>query len=573
MPVTSTATAKEILTASKWNTLITDINAILAALGGGNIAWPMTAEGNLDMDGNTIVGLQQFWNIINAAEYATGTDYNSTAFQAAITAAEGVGGTCVLVPPDTTFVIKDIEVDATSDKPIMILGCGMSSILQMDSSPTTDMIEFLAGSTDVTIANLQIDGASQGSGKKGIVAKNVTGFRMFNVWMHDFTGAFITLTNSGADGNPCSNVFLNRLLLQDGTSADHIFADDITYANISNITSRDCTQTAINLTAASANAKLSDIRISDCIIDNPTLHGISIVGSSDPADADHTRIQVSDCQVTSAADVSYEIGKSSTLLKYADIANCVAYAPGADAFVIGVDDGSVSGCALYSQSAGDGVVLTTSDTVRVDGCNIPSATTYGIDCGTSANCVLTNNNVTGAGTEGIFRNNATVLVAQSNPGDTCPTIDNVEWKNLGETIDNTSFETMGLSYTVPANTLKDGDVLRISYVFVCGAADSCTAKLVVDGNSLDEVNAAANGGAQRAVCTTYIAVEDIDGTSKTYWYSHAVEQGGDNVFTGAGPLNINWTADITIDAQAKKATTSGTFNYVVIEYMGGTYLS
>jgi parallel beta-helix repeat protein len=578
MPVTSTATAKEILTASKWNTLVTDINAILAAIGGSNLAWPMTAEDNIDMDGNTIVGMKKFWTIHNAAEYATGNDYNSTAFQAAVDAVEGEGGGCILIPPDTTFVIKDIEVDASGNKPFVIMGCGKSSILQMDSSPTTDMIEFLAGSTDVEICNLQMTGASQGSGKKGVVVKNGIGFKMRNVWMQDFTGDFITLNGNGA-GTSTSNVQLTNLLLEDGTTADHIFADDLSYATFSNIISKNCTQTAIHLAPSAQAALMQDIRISNVIVDTPTLHGISIVGVTNPADATHTRIQVSDCQVTSAGDHAYEIGKASALLKYADVKDCAAYSPGAAAFIVGIDYGSITGCSAFNftdDTDHHGIDLTTSSFVWVSGNNLYDAGDYGIDMGTAEDCVVQNNNVDNAATEDIFKDNLTVTTnrIQSNHGELCPTVSNTHSVQGNFTVTGTSGSwSTFTTYTIPGNTLTDGDSLRIT--LMGSMTGDSTSQIRV---KLGAVTLAAFGllDESDAAGTYTIYIEDADGnlTHSQLFAGHDEDAptADSEVYSSTDTsLAVDWTADVVITFEGSTADADDVvalYHYMV-EALGG----
>jgi len=572
MALTTDFDYKEILSAGKLDTLVAAINSALAALGTSNIGWPLVAGGNIDMDGDyTIDNMKQFWGIRNAKEYASANVYDSTAFQACGDDLETDGGGCLFIPPDTTFTIKDIEINASGSKPFLILGCGKSSILQMDSSPTSDMIDFLAGSTDVEICNLQIDGASQGTGKKGLIFRDCVGVKIHDVWIKDFTGDFITFTNTGSAGNPCENVQMWNVLLEGGSgTADHIFADDLDTADFSHIISKDAAGCGISFDASAQTAIMRDINIADVTVDTPGDHGISVIGQTAPADATHARVSISDCKVLAPVGVGIELGTTGAMIQYADISDCRIISPGVDAFTINITTGSVTGCKVYDaddSSTYDGITLNASTGVRVDGCDLyGSSGAYAIDCGTSDACVLTNNNVTGTWTEGIYRDSATDLVVENNPGSHCPSIDNIhaaagDWS----TTDTADYATL-TSYTVPANTIKNGDCIRVTVAGVAGNAIGYL-EVTADGNDMGQmqIGASAHGG---GVWLMYI--DDIDkGSENTYAAMRGIEGGGGD-WAGDNAATIDWTGDIVIAIKGKVA--SGTAMHVYryfVEFLGG----
>jgi len=213
---------EEILLYETLNAMSQAINArFLAGIGVADLSWPLTAEGNLNMSVFNITGGKQIWKFVNAGNYDT--------LQEALDDA-GANGV-VLVPPETT--VPAATAGHALANAVTIVGAGVSSVIQMPSGASADMLR-VSGGTGGGLYNVTLDGNSVAGGYSGASLTGATNYVISNVWTTGFTGSGIEVTsgmismnvdgfNSTSDATSmtctgCENLNLNNLRLKGYTS-------------------------------------------------------------------------------------------------------------------------------------------------------------------------------------------------------------------------------------------------------------------------------------------------------------------------------------------------------------------
>lgn len=152
MPIPGLPTfAAGILTASQLNAIVTALEQKFAGgIVSGDIAWPFTAGGDINMAGHQLLNTGKFWNTYNVAERADGTT-----LQSVLNALSTDGGGLALIPANHTEAIPagGISIPAS----VILQGHGPTSILQIDASASTRMV-LVSGADNVAIRNLKLKG-------------------------------------------------------------------------------------------------------------------------------------------------------------------------------------------------------------------------------------------------------------------------------------------------------------------------------------------------------------------------------------------------------------------------------
>lgn len=440
----------EIPPAAKLNQLGDAItNKFGGAVTPADMTWPFVVQGNIDFD-NTygIVALRTFWNIINAAEYDSLDD--------AITAAEAAGGTCVLIPPNTSTLIADgVDIDTSG---ITIMGCGKSSVIKLTPGSTSGyLLRTGAGSlSNISIENLTLDGQSAGTAQAGVIVRRVDAFTMRDVWLKNFTGPAVWLTNDGTNGNACTDAKIINCRFTGG-STYNLQVTDIDGLQIIGFKSTTAPSDAIFMEPGSSAGLMKRILMSSVDIETPTGRGIVILGAG-ASNANWSYIWLNHCIVTDAGGDGFNIGEASKFLKYVSIRNCDAPEATADAFVVNINIGEIKGCSGYSAGE-DGLDLVSSDTVTVQGCDFKNATAVGIDLDGTTDAHIIGNNLTGSAAAYLATNATTPRIHGNEGAVNAPAPsgigDGTSYSRTGSTGD------MGFLYTIPANGVRVGDLVRI----------------------------------------------------------------------------------------------------------------
>lgn len=593
----------EILSAGKLNQLRSAIETKFAgAITGGDIAWPLVAQGSLDMAGFSILSVKRFWNVFNADEYAT--------LQEAIDAAEAAGGGCVFIPPNTTFSADGLTVTQSD---IAIVGCGASSVIAHSSGASSGyLLRSSAGLSNLTVAHLKLDGSTNASaGQSGLYFQQATGVHLDHVVFDDFTGDHVRFENDGTAGNNCADVWVTDCVFDNG-DAGHIFMNDVDGAHIAGCRFDGATTDAIEGVPDAAASKMRSIEVTGCrFVDG--VRAVYIVGDSGTANDLWRLVRVHNNEAFSQSGDAITVGATSAVVKHGQIADNnilsvtgdaivanlaggmvsdnYASGVGGDAIVASIDDGNVSdnhvlsvtGDAIvasmtvgkisgnYAASAGgDGLDMTSASDIEVSGNNFADAGARGIDATSSTNCRILNNDVHGATTEGITKASATGLVCNSNHGDHNTTVDTVYVAAPNETAATAGSGTFAANYTIPANTLKVGDVVRIRAQFShTGTGDLSGAGPDFGGGQ--QADFVMTNSSHSCAGEWVAIVEALSGAGSTI-VSHIGVNNNNGAYAQQSSLNVDWTSDVQIDIDWTKANSSNGFDLIMftVELIGGS---
>jgi hypothetical protein len=520
-----TFTDNEIPPASKLNALGDAItNKFGGAVDPSDLTWPFLVDGNIDfVDTYTIVGLRSFWNIINAGEYPL----TAAGFQAAIDAAVTAGGGCVVIPPDTSITADGIDFDESN---ITIMGFGKSSELKTTTGASSGYLlrTGTSGLSNIIIENLTLNGQSVAS-QKGVVVRDVDGFKMINVLCKNFDGVALELTNSGVGGVACTDAHIIDCTFSGG-GAGHITGDDIDGLAVMGCKLDSAAATAIDLEPAGASSLIKRIFITNVDIETVTGSGVSILGGSGTADDKWSLVDVHQVNVTGATADGFILGAAAKFLKHTTIIGCSAPSAGGDGINIATEGGLVMNNYC------------------------PAATTNGIDTTGSTGVQMLGNEVTGSGTD--------YVEAVAHVGPFMSTNSTQYLRNAGETGD------MGYSLDIPASTVKVGDVVRIKAFFEYTHVDgTVAARAMLEGVSIGGF--AAIGTSTGFSVEWVVHIEGLTGAN-TYYTTHYVGA-TDLTDSDDNTITVDWTnnVDITFDVSAKGANSVLELRGVTVEILGG----
>lgn len=155
MPITGLPTfSAGILTASQLNAIVTALEAKFAGhIVTGDLAWPLTAGGDIDMAQFQFLNVSKFWNAYSAAERASGDT-----LQDLIDSVSTDGGGIVVVPGNYTEDMPAAGITMPAN--VFLVGDGESSVLQMHASASAAMITFGTTSDNAGLVNLKLKGVT-----------------------------------------------------------------------------------------------------------------------------------------------------------------------------------------------------------------------------------------------------------------------------------------------------------------------------------------------------------------------------------------------------------------------------
>ena len=465
-----TFTDGEILTASKMNTLGTAITTKFAgAVTGADMAWPLVAQGNIDMNQSyTFTNLRTLWKIINVDEYDTLSD--------AVAALPSAGG-ALFVPPNTTITADGVAMT----KPVLVYGAGKTSVLKLTSAASSGYLIRATGTNDVDFHNLTLDGNSAtGSAQDGIQLRQIDGARITNVWFKNFSGSHLQVGNEGTGGNNSIDVMVHNCKFEGG-SVDQLKINDVDGMTVSACRFANPTGDCIEGTPTDTSAKMRSITVSGCVMSDCT-RGIYVVGASATANDLWRLISVSNNTVLTSSGTGITVGAASAVVKHSSVIDNRVIGTTANALVVNIEGGQVTD--NYAPAAGAKAIdLELSKTIKVSGNEFESATTIGIDATATTSVRIWGNDVIGAGTEGIDTNGATTPYVIDNLGHVSAPATTGWWHNgtgLSHTGDTN--ETTLHTLTIPAGTIvQAGQGLRIRGNFNHSGAGSSEGRVKLDG--------------------------------------------------------------------------------------------
>ena len=463
---------KEIVSPEKLNNFVQAIEAKFSAgLGTAEIQWPLLAGGNLQMGTYEITGARKIFKLVNANEYTT--------LQQAVTAA-GNGGV-VFIPPDTTISTDGVTLVGSD---VAIIGAGPSSVIKYTAAPSGPMIQ--NDSTNVTgfmFANLTLDGNSNaGSEKDGIYLKYVHDVIIHNVWFQNFSGDAVHLTNSGSAGNSPRRILISNCHFTAGSSAEKcIFADDVRDLVIRGCVFNAADEEAIYLVPASSSAFIAQVIIGDNIFYNGDTTSIYVAGSG-AADSKHAYIQIHDNVIENQdGDPAIVAGTTGNPLQNSQVSNnIVADNHGGDGIECCIEKGKVQGNQLHDMAA-DAVDIKASKYLIVSGNHCVSATNVGVRATDYGTCVIHDNFVIDCAT-GIMRSATSRAYANEGAFGVPP---------------YSAFYTEGRTVTIPANSLRVGDIVK---VYTGQRASAGTGALSITFNGTEVAGTYSGSSTGNRVC-------------------------------------------------------------------------
>lgn len=549
--------ARSILTSAQLQQLVSALQGFSAQ--SADINWPLLAGGNIDFTGTSyqILGLRKFWDVINADNYSS--------FQAAIDAAEDNGGGCVLIPPDTTISADGVNIEASK---IWIVGCGPSSVIQSTGSSGYSIRTGTTGLTDIGLFNLTMDGDSV-SGQDGIQFRYVDGVTVQNVYFKDWDGSALVLTHSGSTGDSCQHVSVTNCRFDNGADA-HIEGIDIDTGVFANIISDGATATAaLDFEPGDANGLLKELSFSNIRIQGTTGIGMQVLGDSGTASDNWSLINLDHVVVTNPTGDGFNLGETGKILKNLSVKNCdvEVEGAGADGYVINANIGRVQSCNAYG-ATGNGIDLVDSNSVLVAGCDLRSAGAYGIDADGTTSCSIYNNDVSGASTAGILGTNATTLELGPNQGFTGPTLATVKGDNPRDSLSSSgNFPT---TYTIPANSVKVGDVIRITALWDVTGHSAGTVSFAITVGGVGVGNTGTTGAVGEIFSIHELYVTALSGSNNIRYSMRAIHDIGDIIEISNGDATIDLTTDTTVTAAVSISdTATGLFDTFLMEWLGG----
>lgn len=563
MPITGLSTFEdnEILTAGKLNTLVQALESKFSAITGDDIVWPLVCQGNIDFDNqHSIVGLRTFWNYINADEYDS--------LQLAIDAAEAAGGGCVVIPPDTTITADTVDIEASS---IWIVGCGPSSVLKLTSGASGGYhIRTGSGTlTDIGLMNLTMNGQSVAS-QLGMVFRFIDGCTVKGVTFQNYAAAALKFTHAGTAGTQkCQNVMVSDCKFEDGAGT-HLDIEDVDVGTFENIISTAATATAaIDAEPTSSAGFIKSLNFSNIRIIGTTGIGMLILGASATANDKWSLISLDQISITGTTGDAFNIGENAKILKNTSMRDCDAPDAGADAIVFNVEIGQLQDCSGYN-AFDDGCDLLFSEKVMVTGCDFRSAGGIGIDATDTTSCSIFGNDVTDWTTEGIDTAGSTTIELGPNQGHLCSTLNTVIADNPADTRSSTgSYPT---TYVIPADTLKVGDLIRITILFdVTGyTGGTIVFDTNVNGNSIGTTPAFSSVGEAHVIYELYVSALTGAANIRATMTSVSRAAATSDVTTATSNETIDLTADATISTEVTISDTANAlFDSIIIELLGG----
>lgn len=545
----------EIVTPEKLNALVAALNAKFSGgFDASDLQWPLEAEGDLAMGIYNITGARKVAGIINAANYPD--------LQTAVTAA-GTGG-CVFVPPDTTIIANGVTF--TGDG-VAIVGAGPSSEIKLTADTTGGFLLRSAGTSahaGFLMSNLTLNGnASTGANNVGLQLQYVHDAAIHAVIFKDFSGAALELTNNGTAGNGCARASITHCSFSGG-AGHHILSDDVTDLYTFGNTYEDNAIAAIHLEADAANCKIKRIKIFGNNISSGANPAIFIAGDAAATSENWSDISVSNNTIDGMAGAAPTLQIGTTGGRLLRVSVCDNSAPAAtlDGLSICAGYGTVRGNTLHT-AGGDGIDLTESVMLDVSDNDVRTATVNGIDAHSSVSCTV-HDNRTQSSAVPILR---AVTLRQWANGDTVGVVPYTAYVNPTSVVGGSAGAAVSCIVTIPANSLRVGDVLRARGVATgSGTADAGNCYILYK----------ATGGSDQIIasCPLQAGIFGIEGTMVITAATGALAMGtgivdGDSVadrvaFNTGLTVNLATAAQVYLFA-APNANVTAIARFILVE--------
>ena len=372
----------EILSAGKLNELRDAIeDKFTGAITGADLAWPLVAQGNLDMAGFSVLGVKNFRSIYDSTQYAS--------LQAAIDAAEVAGGGVVLIPSGTEYEVQGLTIESDN---VALVGQGDDSVLKLTTGATAGQLLNVASQVEgVRIIGIKFDGnTGTGSGQEAIRLQRTINTKIIDCTFDDFSGNCIYVTNGGSAGNASTDVEVRDCRFKGGDD-EHFYADDVDGLQVVGCVSTDSGTGVggIVCEAGSASHLIKDVTIQDCRVDNPDDYGIAILGGGASASTNQIDCHILNCKVDTPTGNGIQLGTAAKYMDQSSVQKSRVYSGTAAGIGFVGDHITIAGCRASSNGA-EGIVGEADGLVLAD--NIANDnTTIGISIGASNDVAISGN--------------------------------------------------------------------------------------------------------------------------------------------------------------------------------------
>lgn len=521
---------QEILTAEKLNSFIQALeDKFNSGFGSADITWPLVAEDSLVMgtgaSGYEIVGGTKILKLVNAAAYDT--------LAAAMTAA-GTSG-CVFIPPNTTILTDGVTLPSTG----AVVGAGPSSIIKANAGASYVLNTSDGGSC--LVANLTIDGNDGTATADGVRLVGQDQSIVSNVFFKNCNGPALSISTTCEQLNVVGCHFLNG-------SDNHIFADSIDGCAITGCTFENPAGAAIEMIASGVSALLRNVSIVGNNIQGCDQECINIIGSGGYSTS-REGIVVTGNQIDHVGGGAFNsivVGTVAGQMQNINVSGNQVHSAPQDAIYVYAQNGLVSGN------------------------NVVDAGQHGINCATSAYLTVSGNSAYSAANVGIRAvNGSTNLVIQGNnvldcttalqPAETSYHSNNVG--AVGPGIGTVLYST-GANLTIPANTLKAGDVIEVwVHEDITAAGGSGRLHVTLDGQHIGSTESLTSTG-NRQVHARVIITGPTAGLSQ---YTGITDDRGNTKIDRATVAGIDVTAVMTLtETHSNLTTTDGSIMTVTL---------
>jgi hypothetical protein len=501
---------KEIVTPEKLNDFVSALESkFTSGLTSAEIQWPLVASGDLVMGDNAITGGTSIWGIYNAAQYEDDWDSCLTA---------GAGG-CIVIPPNTTITMDAADMTGSS---LTIKGSGPTSILQLEVGATGGYaLQNTAAGFSLKLENLTVDGASVAA-SDGVLLRGVTRCSIDRVYFKNFTQSPLKL--SGYSSAPCSELQITDCYFEGG-SGYHIEGNSVGDLVIKGCVFDTAAKTAVNLEAASATS-LMRVNISDNVFKSCVGNVIEVIGYDGNYNAGQDHVVVKGNIANNGNGII--VGDATHKLQHVVVADNIVPSATADALNVCAKYGTISDNVMPGAGA-DGLDLHVSEDVVVRGNSFRDATAAGVRSTSALDCTIAGNDCVDCRTSVIISTSATRPSYHYDNSNTDP-----------EALPVNTWYTNGATVTIPANTLRVGDVLSIQAVWTDGGAG--TQGVQLDGNYVVSFSAAGTTDEVGAIAQVI-----VDGTTTMKAIGSCWADGGTNGNSGGpGLTGKDLTSDIDI---------------------------
>jgi hypothetical protein len=278
--VLQTFVSGQVLTAAQLNANFDLIEAKFSgAIQSTELAWPLTAQDDLDMAGYELENMDTLWEVRNLAERPAGVT-----IQDVFDEVEAAGGGIVYLPGNTTQTISStVEVGSNT----VVMGAGWSSVFNTGGTPgTLIMFKNKASADNIVFCDFKVDVSGAASGDvTGIQLDRVDRARIRDIWFSAVrgSGAAIDLA-SGSDGTGSTDVIIEDNFFDQSvsTTAD-VLIDNCKRVTIRrNFFNQPTAATAVSLLPDSSSSVIQDVVIDDndvlCKL-NATATNVFVVGN------------------------------------------------------------------------------------------------------------------------------------------------------------------------------------------------------------------------------------------------------------------------------------------------------